>query len=112
MSKKEKDKYFSNLATRRVRIGLMLAEYVKIKGIVIGEEDIRQAMLTQARKYPGQEKAVIDYFQKNPQAIANLKGPILEDKGVKALFDKEITIKEKSYSLDKLEKLLDKEIRD
>ncbi len=112
MSEKEKDKYFSNLALRRVRIGLMLAEYVKIKGIIIGEEYIRQAMLEQARKYPGQEKAVLDYFQKNPQAIANLKGPILEDKGVKALFDKEITIKEKSYSLDKLEKLLDKEIRD
>ena len=110
-SDKEKAKYFEKLAARRVRIGLVLAEYVKQKNIKITEDDVRQAIIAQARNYPGQEKQVIEFYQKDRQALEALKGPILEEKGVKEIFDNEIIINEKSYSKDKLEELLEKEVK-
>lgn len=111
-SDKEKEAYFDKLASRRVKIGLMLAEYVKQHNMQIQEEDIRQAIITQARNYPGQEQQVIEFYQKDRSALESLKGPILEEKAVKAIFTKEVIINEKTYSKDKLEKLLDKETRD
>ncbi len=108
----EKKKYFEGLAQRRVRIGLMLAEYVKQNKIQIEEADIREAILAQARNYPGQEQQVIDFYMKNKQAIENLKGPVLEEKAVKVIFDKEVKLKEKLYTKEKLEKLLNSEIKD
>ncbi|MBA2628840.1 MAG: trigger factor [Rickettsiaceae bacterium] len=112
MSDKEKDKYFDELAARRVRIGLMLAEYVKQKDLTITEADVRQAIMEHAKNYPGQEQMVVEFYKKNNNALENLKGPILETKGVKAIFDNEIIIKEKSYTSEKLEKLLENELRD
>ena len=112
MSDKEKVKYFDDLAARRVRIGLMLAEYVKQKDLSITEEDLRQALIEQAKNYPGQEQMVIEFYQKNKNALENLKGPILESKGVNAIFANEVVIKEKSYTTDKLEKFLESELRD
>jgi len=112
MSEKEKDKYFDELAARRVRIGLMLAEYVKQKGLTITDTDVRHAIIEHAKNYPGQEQMVIEFYKKNNNALENLKGPILETKGVKAIFDNEIVIKEKSYTSEKLEKLLEDELRD
>lgn len=110
-SDKEKTEYFEKLASRRVRIGLLLAEYVKQKKLTITEEDIRQAIIAQARNYPGQEQQVIEFYQKDRQALEALKGPILEEKGVKEIFDNEIIINEKTYNKDKLEKLLEKEVK-
>ena len=72
---------------------------------------MRQAIIAQARNYPGQEQQVIEFYQKDRQALEALKGPILEEKGVKEIFDNEIIINEKTYSKDKLEKLLDKEVK-
>lgn len=112
MSDKERAKYFDDLASRRVRIGLMLAEYVKQKGLSITEEDIRHALIEQAKNYPGQEQMVIEFYQKNKNALENLKGPILESKGVKAIFANEVVIKEKRYTADKLEKFLENILRD
>jgi trigger factor len=110
-SDKEKDAYFEKLAARRVRIGLLLAEYVKTKKLTINEDDIKQAIIAQARNYPGQEQQVIDFYQKDRNALEGLKGPILEEKGVKAIFDNEIIVNDKIYSKDKLEALLEKEVK-
>jgi trigger factor len=110
-SDKEKDAYFVKLAARRVRIGLMLAEYVKQKKLTINEEDIKQAIIAQARNYPGQEQQIIDFYQKDRNALEGLKGPILEEKGVKAIFENEIIVNEKTYNKDKLEKLLEQEVK-
>ena len=109
-SDKEKTSYFETLASRRVRIGLMLAEYVKQKNLQITEEDVRQAIIEQAKSYPGQEQEVIEFYQKDRQALESLKGPILEEKGIKDIFANEIILNEKTYSKDKLEKLLEKEV--
>jgi len=108
-SDKEKEAYFNKLASRRVRIGLMLAEYVKKNNLQIQEDDIRQAIIATAKNYPGQEKEVIEFYQKDRGALESLKGPILEEKAVREIFDKEVTLSEKTYSKDKLEKLLEKE---
>ena len=108
-SDKEKEAYFNKLASRRVRIGLMLAEYVKKNNLQIQEDDIRQTIIATAKNYPGREKEVIEFYQKDRGALESLKGPILEEKAVKEIFDKEVTLSEKTYSKDKLEKLLEKE---
>lgn len=112
MTEHEKEQYFTGLATRRVRIGLMLAEYVRQKGLKITPDDLRNSLMAIARNYPGQEQQVIAYYQKNPNAIESLKGPILEEKGVDAIFAQEVVLIEKSYTKDKLEELLKSEIQD
>ncbi len=112
MSEDEKKDYISNLALRRVRIGLMLAEYIKEQKITITEDDFRQAIIAQARNYPGQEQQIFEFYQKNRNALESIKGPILEDKAVKIIFDKEVIITEKLYNQDDLDNLLKDEIRD
>jgi trigger factor len=111
-SSKTKDAELEKIASRRVKIGLMLAEYVKQHKIQVKEEDIRQAIIAQARNYPGQEREVIEFYQKNRDALESLRGPIIEEKAVKAIFDKEVIISEKSYPREKLEALLEKEMKD
>jgi trigger factor len=110
-SEEEKSEYFKKLALRRVRIGLALAEYIKDKNVSITESDIRDSVIAQAKNYPGQEKQVIDFYRKDKNALEGLKGPILEEKGVNALFDNEVTIEEKVYTKSQLDELIDRKIR-
>lgn len=107
--KKEKDlnEYYKSLSLRRVRIGLMLAEYVKEKALRIEQNDLRDAVMAQARNFPGQEKSVVEFYQKNTNALESLKGTILEEKAVKHIFDNEIKIIEKEYNKKALEKFLE-----
>ena len=77
-SDKKKKAYFNKQASRRVKIGLMLAEYVKQHNMQIQEEDMCQAIIEQARNYPGQEQQVIKFYQKDPSGLESLKGLILE----------------------------------
>ncbi|MEK9552625.1 MAG: trigger factor [Alphaproteobacteria bacterium] len=70
------------IAERRVRLGLMLTEIGRVNNIEVSEEDTRQAVFEEARRYPGQEQQVLEYFQKNQQAMQQLAGPIFEDKTV------------------------------
>ena len=71
-----------SVAVRRVRLGLLLTEIGKENNIEVSEEDTRQAVFEEARRYPGQEQMVLEYFQKNPQAMQQISGPIFEDKVV------------------------------
>ena len=70
------------IAERRVRLGLMLTEIGRVNNIEVTEEDTRQAVFEEARRYPGQESQVLEYFQNNQQAMQQLAGPIFEDKTV------------------------------
>lgn len=106
MSEEEKEAYYKRIAMRRVRIGLMLSEYAKEKNIRIEQEDIWQAVQQQARMFPGNEKQIYEYFQKNPKAVESLKSPILEEKAVQQIFDSEVKLIEKEYSTHDLEKLI------
>ena len=70
------------VAERRVRLGLLLTEIGRANNIDVSEEDTRNAVMEEARRYPGQEQMVFEYFQKNPDAMQQLAGPIFEDKTV------------------------------
>jgi len=89
-----KDEY-RRIAERRVRLGLVLAEIGQSEGVTIKEEEVQQALIAEARKFPGQERQVIEFFQKNPNALAQLRAPIYEDKVVDLLLSRvEVTEKE------------------
>ncbi|WP_316353056.1 trigger factor [Candidatus Trichorickettsia mobilis] len=103
------EEYYQKLALRRVRIGLLLAEYARIKDLKITQDDIRKAVLQQIRQFPNQAKEVMEYYQKNRQAVEALRGPILEEKAVQHIFEHELSIIEKAYFLEELESLLDQE---
>ena len=81
MSKAEKDEA-RKIATRRVRLGLLITEIGRVNNIDVTEEDTRKAVFEEARRHPGQEQMVLEYFQKTPQAMQQLAGPIFEDKVV------------------------------
>ena len=70
------------IAERRVRLGLMLAEIGRAHGITVTQEELSRAMRNEARRYPGQEAQVMEFFRKQPQAVDQLRGPIFEDKVV------------------------------
>ena len=70
------------IAKRRVRLGLLLTEIGRTNNIDVSEEDTRNAVMQEARRYPGQEQMVFEYFQKNPEAMQQLAGPIFEDKTI------------------------------
>lgn len=70
------------IAERRVRLGLWLAEVGNRNGIEVTSEELRQAMIREARRYPGQEAKVIEFFKQNPESVQNLRAPLFEDKVV------------------------------
>jgi len=96
------------LAERRVRLGLVLAEIGQRNNIEVSDEEMKRAMMDQARQYPGREKQVIEYFQQNPGALMELRGPIFEEKVVDyALAMASVT--EKPVSKEELFKMPDED---
>ena len=73
---------YRKIAERRIRLGLLLSEIGRTNNIQVGQDELAQAMRTEATRYPGQEKQVFEFFQKNPQALENLRAPIFEEKVV------------------------------
>jgi trigger factor len=73
---------FRHIAERRVRLGLLLAEVGRNANITVSQEELNQALTQEARRLPGYERQVIDYYRKNPEALNNLRAPIFEDKVV------------------------------
>jgi trigger factor len=70
------------IAERRIRLGLLLSEIGRTNNIQVSREELNRAMMAEVQRYPGQEKQVIEYFQKNPQAMESLRSPIFEEKVV------------------------------
>lgn len=73
---------YQKIASRRVRLGLVLAEIGEKAEIKITDDEITQALIQRARQFPGQEKMVFDYYRKNPQALAEVRAPLFEEKVV------------------------------
>jgi trigger factor len=78
---KSKEEY-QRIAERRVRLGLLLAEVGRSNNITVTQEELNQALAQEARRHPGYERQVIDYYRSNPDAINNLRAPIFEEKVV------------------------------
>lgn len=70
------------IADRRVRLGLLLSEIGRANELRVEQAELNAAVTAQARRYPGEEQRVIDYFRRNPQAIEQLRAPLYEDKVV------------------------------
>jgi len=75
------------IADRRVRLGLILSEIGQGQNITVADAELQKAVITEAQKYPGQEKDVFDYYSKNRDAIESLRGPLFEDKVVDYLLE-------------------------
>ena len=71
---------YKKIAERRVRLGLVLAEIGEQAKIQITDEELTQGVIERARQFPGQEKMVWDFYRKNPQAMAEIRAPIFEEK--------------------------------
>jgi len=73
---------YRSIAERRVRLGLVLADVGTKAELKITDEEMTQALIAQARAYPGQEKEIWDFYRNNQQALASLRAPIFEEKVV------------------------------
>ncbi|MGO1117637.1 trigger factor [Rhodovibrionaceae bacterium A322] len=73
---------FQEIAVRRVRLGLLLSHVGEANKIEVNQDELNQALFREVQKYPGQEQQIFEAYQKNPQALANLRGPIFEEKVV------------------------------
>ncbi|NCC22610.1 MAG: trigger factor [Alphaproteobacteria bacterium] len=70
------------IADRRVRLGLVLSKIGNENNIQVSDKELQRAVIQEAQRYPGQEKMVFDYFQKNRQALEGLRAPLFENKVV------------------------------
>ncbi len=100
-SDEQLEKDYRKIANRRVRLGLVLAEMGAKADVQISNEELQQAIIAEARRYPGQEQQVVEFFQKNPDAIAQLRAPIFEEKVVDLIID-QAKIDEKKVDKDTL----------
>ena len=73
---------YQSLAERRVRLGLLLAEVGRNANITVTQDELNQALIREAQRFPGSERQVLDYYRKNPEAAGNLRAPIFEEKVV------------------------------
>lgn len=89
------------IAERRVRLGLILAEVGRANNLQVTPEELNRAVAAEARRYPGQERQVIEFFQKNPQAREGLAGPLLEEKVVDFMLEMG-TVTERSVAPEEL----------
>lgn len=71
---------YRKIAERRVRLGLVVGEIGEKNKVAVSQDELRRALIEQARRYPGQEKMVYEYYEKTPGALAELRAPIFEDK--------------------------------
>ena len=103
-AKKNKTK-FTETAKTRIKTGLILNEFGEQNKINVSEQEIQAEVQKQLRMMPGQEKMVMDFYQKNPSAVASLRGTVYEDKILNLIKDKAKANK-KEISKDEAEKIL------
>ena len=94
------------LAERRVRLGLVLAEVGRKAEVTVTDAEMTQAVLTQARQYPGQERQYFEFIQKNPQMQQQLRAPNFEDKVVDHILAG-AKVTDKDVSKEELQKLVE-----
>ncbi len=99
---------YKDIAERRVRLGLILSEIGQANELQVEQAELNQAMMEQIRRFPGQEKQVFEYFQKNPQAVEQLRAPIYEDKVVDFVLEM-AKVEEKAVTVEELMKDPDEE---
>ena len=100
----------TELATRRVRLGLLLADLGQKANIEVSEQEMTQALMQQARQYPGKEREFFEFMQKNQQMQQQVRAPIFEDKVVDYVLelaevtDKPVSKADLEEAIEELEK--------
>jgi trigger factor len=94
---------YRRIAERRVRLGLVIGEIGDKAKVQVGQDELRRALIEQARRYPGQEKLVYEFYEKNPSALVELRAPIFEDKVVDHILE-QAKPADKKVSLEELMK--------
>ena len=102
---KKNRKNFEEVAKKRIRVGLVLNEFGEKNQIKVTEQELQAEVQKQIRMMPGQEKMVMDFYQKNPSAISSLRGTVYEDKILNLVKEKAQPNK-KEISKDEAEKIL------
>lgn len=96
----------TKLAERRVRLGLLLAELGQKADVEVTDAEMTQAVMNQARQYPGHEREFFEFVQKNPQMRQQLRAPIFEDKVIDYVVEL-ADVSEKELSKEELEKAIE-----
>ena len=104
---KKSRKNFEDVAKKRIKVGLILNEFGEQNNVKVTEQELKTEVQKQIRMMPGQEKMVMDFYQKNPSALASLRGTVYEDKILKLIKEKAKSNK-KEISKDEAEKILKK----
>ena len=102
---KKNRKKFEEKAKTRIKVGLILNEFGEQNKIKVTEQEIQAEVQKQIRMMPGQEKIVMDFYQKNPTALASLRGTVYEEKIINLIKEKAKANK-KEISKDEAEKIL------
>jgi trigger factor len=97
------------IADRRVRLGLVLAEIGDKNNIKVNDDEVARAVMERARQYPGREREVWDYYQKNYNALASVRAPIFEEKVVDFIVELADVV-EKKVTKDELFKEQEEEL--
>jgi len=100
VSDDEKDE-LKVIAERRVRLGLVLSEIGNREKVNVSDQELQRAVIMEAQKYPGQEKMVFEFYQKNRNALESLRAPIFEEKVCELIF-KDASITDKEVSVEEL----------
>ena len=101
---KHKDKN-AKIAESRIKLGLILNEYGEKNNLKVSDEEVQVEVQKQIKGMPGQEKMVLEYYQKNPSATQSLKGAMYEEK-ILSLFKSKINLKKKNISVTEAEKII------
>ena len=96
----------NKLAERRVRLGLLLAEVGQKAEVEVTEADMTQAIMQQAKQYPGQERQYFEFIQKNEQMQQQIRAPLFEDKVVDYVFEN-ASVTEKEVTKNALQKAVE-----
>lgn len=78
---------YREIAERRVKLGLLLSEVGRLHNIEVSNDEIGRAVMAEASRYPGNERKVVEYYQRSPEALAQIRAPLYEEKVVDFILD-------------------------
>ena len=97
--------YLQSIAKKRIKVGLVLNEFGEQNQIKVTEQELQAEVQKQIRMMPGQEKMVMDFYQKNQSALASLRGTVYEEK-ILNLVKQKAKSNKKEVSKEEAEKIL------
>jgi trigger factor len=94
---------YREIAVRRVKLGLLLSEVGRQNNLEVPQDELTRAVIAEARRYPGQEKQVIEFYQRSPEALNQLRAPLYEEKVVDFILE-QANVTDRSVSPDQFAK--------